>query len=290
VGCFAVILYRRQKRLWIGGLTVALVVVIGLSFAVVWPSKGLSSSWSSGFIGFPQDMGGVLTTRTLTQNFSVAPGSFLSVEVPLGDVLVLPGTGTEVDVRTVVSAQGTSAANAKQNAQSVQWERATPNAQEIDLSLDSTLPNALRGSRTVITIPSKMQISLTDHLGNVTSSGTFEALSVLDNMGNITNRGNVLGELDLQSDLGDILQEGSVGSQTVIQDHLGNIQVIVPSRQTLQIDATTDMGSVYSRLPVLGGTVTDKGLHGQIGRGRLSGTVQITDNLGDITFEGANTP
>lgn len=281
------ILYRRQKRLWIGRLTIALVVVIGLSFAVVLPDTGWLSTWKNGLISSPFN-GDILTTRTLTQTVTVTPGSLLAVDVPVGDITVVQGSGTAISVRTVVTAQGTSAAGAAHNARLVRWEQERPSAQEIDLSLVSTMSNALKGSKTTISIPSKMQVSLTDHLGNVTSSGSFDALTVIDNLGNITNRGRVAGELQLQSDLGDILQEGPVGSQTVIQDHLGDIQVIVPTSQSLQVDATTDMGSIHSQMPLSDGTATNTSLHGQIGSGSPSGTMQITNNLGDITVEGAN--
>ena len=247
--------------------------------------QSAGGNWFSGSNWF---QGSVLARQTHTVALSLPKGAAFAFAAPIGTINVVPAAGNRVLVTVLVTAAGQTLAQARQRASQMGLTQQSAGS---SYSVAVNTPNglALRGLEATVEIPRGMVVTLTDHLGNVNVTGQFASLTMHANMGNCVANVKVSGTTSIIDNLGNIVCSGTLGQMTTISDHLGNIGVYLSPRHALGTTITTNLGNV-NMVGAIGKSFSRQGntWTGTIGAGAQMGTLNVSDNLGNVTLSEVN--
>ncbi|MHB1682727.1 MAG: hypothetical protein ACYCYO_07870 [Bacilli bacterium] len=294
-------LTRQRKIIWVSVLSALLLASIVFSAVLIDQTihnvasavrqfrSGGGNFFDGNFsAGSPWFQGSVLATQTHTAAFSLPKGSAFSFAAPIGAIHVVPATGNRVLVTVQVTMAGETLAQAKRRAARTSLTQQTTGSSS-SVTVNALDGKALHGIAATVEVPPGMAVTVIDHLGNIDVSGRFSSLVIRADMGNCNANAHVAGTTDIVDNLGNIVCRGVLGRRTTISNHMGNIAVYLSSRQALVTTVTTNLGTV-NMVGALAGAFRRAGSAwtGTTGSGAPTGTLDVQNNLGNVTLSEVN--
>ncbi len=138
-----------------------------------------------------------------------------------------------------------------------------------------------------IDVPEDISLEYKTDVGSATVSNIKGAIAISCDVGSITCE-NVRGKMNLNADVGNIsvayAEDADSRVNAELSADVGNINFKGPKNISAKFNASTDVGSIHSGLPItVQGNICKKSLNGTVGQGE--GYVQLHTEVGSIHIE-----
>ncbi len=272
-------------------LVILVLAVLSLGSSVGLVKSGLSQDNS--FEGPLATSWNNLVIKKIKQTYSLTNGESIDFTANIGNVTVRQGKNNQVHVMAKVGFGGLSTQDAKLQAENFQLTRSGAfNGLRLTLGNVAEFNHSsyIRKVEVQVIVPANAVLQIEDHLGNVNATGKYRSIQVQDDLGNITLSGNAVSSTVLSDNMGNISFQGDPGVSSNFTNNMGNVSLVFVGKRNLQVNATTDLGNISGALGQL--TVQSShhwtGTTGHGNGGTPSGTVSVTNNLGNISLNEVN--
>jgi len=240
-------------------------------------------------IGDFGDFGGVEFERIEQLSAPIVAGATLTAETRVGSITVTGADVTECSVTATITAKAPTQEEAEKLAQKVKIKL---EREGNDLTLEVEKPEKKR-RRSIeitfdITIPPQVNLHLESDVGDIEVTNISGAIYATTDVGEITCT-EVEGDVELEVDVGDVTVEYRDGAESIfsasLETEVGQIRFVGPANLSAKVDASTDVGSIETKLPLTVTGKIEKSVHGTIGKGEAKATVRLRTNVGSIEIE-----
>ncbi len=233
--------------------------------------------------------GGVEFERTEELAAPIAARATLTAETGVGSITVNGGDVTECSVTATIMAKAPTQEKANELAQAVKIKL---EVEGDDLRLHVEKPAKQRrysvGVTFDITIPSQVNLHLESDVGDIEVTNINGAIYAATDVGEITCT-EVEGDVELEVDVGDVTAEYRDGGESTfsarLETDVGRIRFAGPANLSARVDASTNVGSIETRLPLTVTGQIGKSVQGTVGKGEAKATVRLRTNVGSIEIE-----
>jgi hypothetical protein len=223
---------RSRSSLWPLYVAIGCVGMCCLCCVLPWCILGATG------VGVAAVLSNSEATETDTQRFTVDPDYpvQLTVDNTVGAIRVQRGnTADEVTVTYTKKAYGLTKSRADKELDKVTVDIQQPDDDTIMVTVNSdrskdSLWNLANKVEITVTVPEDVSLALTNNMGDITINDVHARA------------------LDIQSNTGSIIYEGSLGSDPAatfnIETNTGEITVILPADVNVSLDADSDVGNI----------------------------------------------
>jgi hypothetical protein len=226
--------------------------------------------------------------RTVEVPLTISGGQKLVVHTDVGSITVADSNAPQGLVKAVITGKGDTIEKAQKVAEAINIT-AENNADGVIIKINK--PAEIKNDWFAVdyTINTRQDISLdakTD-VGSINVSNIKGDIAASCDVGSITCE-NAGGKLKLNADVGNIsaafAEDAGSGVIADLSVDVGNIHFKCPKNLSAGIDASTDVGSISSDLPItVQGNVCSKKLNGTIGSGE--GSIRLKTDVGSIKIK-----
>lgn len=230
------------------------------------------------------------TSATQSQSFAVTGTPDIVLNATAGNVSIIAGESSTVDIKLNKSARAVSRGLAQQMLDQMRFDAAqNGNTITITNSFGNWGPNPFvfnRSEEMTISVPAATDLDTTLSAGNLTITGTTGALRVHSTAGNVTLDGVTLsGSSLLHLTAGDITLHGTLATHTALEvdDTAGNVSLFLPADTSAHLDATVTAGRV-STSGFASDRSSDSGTLSEDLNANPTSTISINDTAGDVSI------
>ncbi len=135
--------------------------------------------------------------------------------------------------------------------------------------------------------PENISVKSRTNVGSISISNIKGDITTGVNVGSVSCK-NIFGKVNLKTNVGNItlIYNEHAPSQidSVLSTDIGNITFQSPDNLSAQVNATTNVGSINTRLPItVKGNLSSKNIRGVIGNGE--GSIKLKTNVGSINIK-----
>jgi hypothetical protein len=235
------------------------------------------------------DFGGVEFERTEQLSAPIAAGSTLTAETQVGSIIVTGADVTDCNVTATITAKAPTQEEAEKLAHKVKI-KLEPEGDDLRLHVEKPEKKRRRSIEVSfdITIGTQTNLQLESNVGEIVVSNISGTIKATTNVGDITCT-EAASDVDLETNVGEVIVAySSIAESTFeaeLETNVGDISFAGPTELSAKVNASTNIGSIETRLPL---TVTGKiakSVHGTIGKGEVKATVRLRTNVGSIEIE-----
>ena len=227
--------------------------------------------------------------RTEQLSASIGAGATLTAETQVGSITVTGGDVSECSVTAEITAKAPTQEKANELAQAVKIELESE-GDDLRLHVEK-LAKKRRCSIGVsfdIAIPPQVNLHLESDVGDIEVTNINGVIYATTDVGEITCV-EVEGDVELEVDVGDVTVEYCDGAESTfsarLETDVGRIRFAGPANLSASVDASTNVGSIETRLPLTVTGQIGKSVHGTIGKGEAKANVRLRTNVGSIEIE-----
>jgi hypothetical protein len=227
--------------------------------------------------------------RTEQLSAPIGAGATLTAETDVGSITAGGGDVTECSVTAEITAKAPTQEKANELAQAVKI-KLEPEGDDLRLHVEK--PAKKRrcsiGVRFDITIPPQVSLHLESDVGDIEVTNINGAIYATTDVGEITCT-EVEGDVELEVDVGDVTAEYRDGAESTfsarLETDVGQIRFAGPANLSASVDASTNVGSIETRLPLTVTGQIGKSVHGTVGKGEAKAIVHLKTEVGSIEIE-----
>jgi hypothetical protein len=235
------------------------------------------------------DIGREESERTEQLAAPIAAGATLNAETGVGSITVAGGDVTKCSVTAEITAKAPTQEKANELAQAVKVKLEVEGE---DLRLHVEKPAKKRRCSIEvsfdITVPPKVNLQLESDVGEIEVSNITGAIEASTNVGDITCSG-AGGNVDMETNVGEVIVAYSDSAESEfearLETNVGEIRFAGPDNLSAKVDASTNVGSIETKLPLTVTGQVGKSVRGTIGKGEAKATVRLRTNVGSIKIE-----
>ncbi len=233
--------------------------------------------------------GGVEFERTEQLAAPIAAGATLTAETQVGSITVTGADTTECSVTATITAKAPTQEEAEQLAHAVKIKL---EVEGDDLRLHIEKP-AKKRRRSIevsfdITIGVETNLQLESNVGEIEVSNIAGAIRATTNVGEI-NCTEAVSDVDLETNVGEVNVAYSDRAESVfdakLETNVGEVSFAGPANLSARVDASTNIGSIETKLPLTVVGQIGKSVRGTVGKGEAKATVRLRTNVGSIEIE-----
>ena len=240
-------------------------------------------------IGDFGDFGGVEFERTEQLSAPIAAGAMLTAETQVGSITVTGADVTDCNVTATITAKAPTQEEADKLAKQVKI-KLEPEGDGLWLEVEKPEKKRRRSISVdfEITIPVQTNLHLESDVGDIEISNITGDIYATTDVSEITCL-EVAGDVELEVDVGDVTAEYRDGAESTfsarLETNVGQISFAGPPELSARVDASTNVGSIETKLPLTVTGKIEKNVHGTIGKGEAKATVRLRTNVGSIEIE-----
>jgi len=209
-----------------------------------------------------------------------APGQTLYLQNNVGVITVTGADVTDCNVTAVITAKATTTEKAETLAEEIRI-KLEPSGNKLYIKVEK--PD---GSITIdfnLTVPKQTALQLTANVGEIKITNITQPIKVGTNVGAISCK-EITGDIDIQTNIGEIkvfYSETAPGACNAnIKTNIGEINFDSPPSLSAQVNASANIGSIQTYLPLTVKGTIHQSSSGTIGKGE--GKVILKTNIGSI--------
>ncbi|MHC4213898.1 MAG: DUF4097 family beta strand repeat-containing protein [Planctomycetota bacterium] len=227
--------------------------------------------------------------RTEQLSAPIGAGATLTAETEVGSITVGGGDVTECSVTATITAKAPTQEKANELAQAVKI-KLEPEGGDLRLHVEKPAKKkrCSIGVSFDITIPPQVNLHLESDVGDIEVTNINGSIYATTDVGEITCA-EVEGDVELEVDVGDITAEYRDGAESTfsarLETDVGRIRFTGPANLSASVDASTNVGSIETRLPLTVTGQVGKSVHGTVGGGEAKAIVHLKTEVGSIEIE-----
>ena len=235
------------------------------------------------------DFGGVEFERTEQLSAPIAAGASLTAETQVGSITVTGADVTDCNVTATITAKAPTQEEAEKLAHKVKI-KLEPDGDDLRLHVEKPAKKRRRSIEVSfdITVGVETNLRLESNVGEIEVSNITGVIRATTNVGDITCT-EVASDVELETNVGEVIVAySSIAESTFeaeLETNVGDISFAGPDNLSAKVNASTNIGSIETRLPLTVTGKIEKSVHGTIGKGEAKATVRLRTNVGSIEIE-----
>lgn len=222
--------------------------------------------------------------RTEQLSAALAPGSVLAVKTEVGSITVTGADVADCSVTATICVKAWTEKEAKKLAEQVHIKlEPVGNTLAVKVEKPASLEERRLSIDFDIIAPRQTSPQLQCNVGKLSVSNITGRIEASANVGSV-NCGQIAGDVDLRTNVGSIdiayCEAAAAAINANATTNVGSISFIAPADFSAAVDASTQIGSIHTELPLTVTGKVGKSLHGTIGQGRAR--VRLSTNVGSI--------
>lgn len=215
------------------------------------------------------------------------PNSVLVAGTGVGSIIITGADVTDCNGTAEICVRAPSEQEAQEIAEKVKI-KLIPSGKTLTFKIEK--PH-LKRNRSVcvsynLTVPKQTNLQLESDVGKICISNIDGEIKAETDVGKIKCK-EISGDIDLATDVGEVkvayCETAPALRSASIKADVGSINLTVPTDFSATVDATTDVGSISTELPITVTGKIGKSLHGTIGDGRSK--VSLSTDVGSIKIK-----
>jgi hypothetical protein len=226
--------------------------------------------------------------RSVEMPLSISAGQKLVVYTDVGSIKVSGGNVQQTGIKAKITGRADTIEKAQTVAEAVKII-VEDNNNNILIKIDKPAMTKSDWYEVdyTIDVPEDIGLEYKTDVGSATVSNIKGDILISCDVGSITCE-NVQGKVNLSADVGNIrlsfAEDANSRVDAEMSVDVGNLHFKGPKNISAKFNASTDVGSIHSALPItVQGNICKKSLNGTVGRGE--GSVRLKTNVGSIHIE-----
>jgi len=235
------------------------------------------------------DFGGVEFERIEQLSAPIAAGATLTAETRVGSITVTGGDVAECSVTATITAKAPTQEEAEKLAQKVKI-KLEPADEGLLLEVEKPEKKRRRSIEVSfdITVGVETSLRLESNVGEIEVSDITGAIEASTNIGDITCT-EVASDVELETNVGEVIAAYSATAESAfdarLETNVGDISFAGPDNLSAKVDASTNIGSIETKLPLTVTGQVGKSVRGTIGKGEAKANMRLRTNVGSIEIE-----
>ena len=235
------------------------------------------------------DFGRVEFERTEQLSAPITAGATLNAKTRVGSITVTGADVAECSISATITAKAPTQEEADELAQAV---KVNLEPEGDDLRLHVEKPEKRWGHSVEVSfkiaVPVHTNLELESNVGEIEVSNISGTIKATTNVGEITCT-EAASDVDLVTNVGDVVLAYSGTTQCPfdanLKTNVGEISFMGPDNLSAKVDASTNVGSIETSLPLTVTGKIEKSIHGTIGEGEAKAIVHLRTNVGSIEIK-----
>ncbi len=224
--------------------------------------------------------------RTEELSSPMPPNGILIVETNVGDITISGGDGDQCSVVVTIIGRAGSAEQAQKLAEETKIKlEAFGDKLTVKVDKPAKKKNHSVEVSFNITLPTRANIHAESNVGDINVSAVTGKITATTNVGSVSCR-EVAGPVNLRTNVGNVSAQFSTAAGPAVnaraESNVGDVNFTAPAELSAKIDASTEVGSIRTDLPITITGKIGKKVHGTIGAGE--GKLNFRTNVGSITI------
>jgi hypothetical protein len=217
----------------------------------------------------------------------IAPGQTLELQNNVGKITVTGADVKDCNVTATITAKATTEEKAEKLAEEVQI-KLQPHGDKLHIKTEAP-DNKSEQSITIdfdITVPKETALQLAADVGEINITDITKSIKAETDVGAISCK-EITGDIDIQTNVGEVkvlysrTAPGTCNAN--IKTDIGEINFAAPPDLSAKVNASTDIGSIETSLPLTIKGILGKKSSGTIGKGE--GKITLETNIGSIKIK-----
>ncbi len=226
--------------------------------------------------------------RTEKLSAPITADGTLNVRTSIGSITVTGADVTDCNIIATITTKAETIEEAQKRSKEVKIKlESSADTLNIRIEKPSELKNKYLKVDFNIIVPKQLNLDCSANVGKIIISGTAGRIEASTNVGKIICK-EISGDIDLRADVGTIkavyADTAPAALNANITIDVGTINFVGPEKLSVELDASTDIGSIKTDRPItLVGEISKKRLRGTIGTGQ--GQLRLKTDVGSITIK-----
>ncbi|MHC5061820.1 MAG: DUF4097 family beta strand repeat-containing protein [Planctomycetota bacterium] len=241
------------------------------------------------FGDFGGGMGKEEFERTEQLSAPIGTEATLNAETQVGSITVGGADVTECSVTATITTKAPTTEEAEQLAHAVKI-KLEPEGDGLRLHVEKPEKKRRRSVKVSfdIMVPVETSLQLESNVGDIEVINIAGAIEATTNVGDIDCNG-AESDVDLETNVGEVIAAYSDTAESVfdakLETNVGEVRFAGPADLSAKIDASTNVGSIETQLPLTVTGQLGKSVRGTVGKGEARATVRLRTNVGSIEIE-----